>query len=137
KNLAGKVALVTGAARGIGAAIAKRLAQDGAAVAITYASSKQKADEVVRGIEAEGGRAVALHADSGDAEAVIGAINETVRGFSRLDVLVNNAGIITIAPLDQFTLGDFDRMLTVNVRGAFVAAQEAARHMGEGGRIIN
>jgi 3-oxoacyl-[acyl-carrier protein] reductase len=136
KNLAGKVALVTGGSRGIGAAIARRLAHDGAAVAITYANAQQRADEVVHAIEATGGRAVAMRADSGDVEAVRSAVTETVRTFGRLDVLVNNAGIAVVMPLEQFSLDDFDCMVAVNVRAVFVAAQEAARHMGEGGRII-
>ena len=135
-NLTGKVALVTGGSRGIGAAIAKRLARDGAAVAITYARAQQKADEVVHAIEAAGSRALAIHADSADAEAVKSAVAQTVRTLGRLDVLVNNAGIAVVMPLDQFSLDDFDRMVAVNVRGVFVAAQEASRHMGEGGRII-
>ena len=135
-KLAGKVALVTGGSRGIGAAIAQRLAQDGAAVAITFASAPEKADEVVRAIEAAGGRALAVRADSADAEALKNAVAETVRSLGRIDVLVNNAGVAVVAPLDQFSLGDFDRMVAVNVRGVFVAAQEASRHMGEGGRII-
>ena len=136
QTLAGKVALVTGGSRGIGAAIARRLAQDGAAVAITYASAQSKADEVVRAIEAAGGRALAIHADSADAEAVKSAIAATLQTLGRLDVLVNNAGIAAVAPLEQFSLDDFDRMVAVNVRSVFVAAQEASRHMGEGGRII-
>ena len=136
KKLTGKVAMVTGASRGIGAAIAKRLAQDGAAVAITYPGAQTKADEVVRAIESAGGRAVAIRADSADADAVKQAVAETVRTLGRLDVLVNNAGIAVITPLDQYDLDDFDRMMAVNVRGVFVATQEAARHMGEGGRII-
>jgi 3-oxoacyl-[acyl-carrier protein] reductase len=136
QTLEGKVALVTGGSRGIGAAIARRLAQDGAAVAITYASAKQKADEMVRAIEAAGGRALAIHADSADTEAVKSAISETLQTLGRLDVLVNNAGIVAVTPLDQFSLDDFDRMVAVNVRSVFVAAQEASRHMGEGGRII-
>jgi len=135
-TLTGKVALVTGGSRGIGAAIATRLAQDGAAVAITYASAQPKADEVVRAIEAAGGRALAIRADSADAVAMKGAVTETVRTLGRLDVLVNNAGIAAVVPLDQFSLADFDRMVAVNVRGVFVAAQEASRHMSEGGRII-
>jgi 3-oxoacyl-[acyl-carrier protein] reductase len=136
KNLTGKVALVTGGSRGIGAAIATRLAQDGAAVAITYASAQQKADEVVDAIEAAGGRALAFRADSADVAAVKGAVAETVRTLGRLDVLVTNAGIAVVAPLEAFSLDDFDRMVAVNVRGVFVAIQEASRHMGAGGRII-
>jgi 3-oxoacyl-[acyl-carrier protein] reductase len=136
QKLAGKVALVTGGSRGIGAAIAKRLARDGAAVAITYANAQQKADEVVRAIETAGGRALAIRADSADAVAVKSAVAETARTLGRLDVLVNNAGIAVVTPLDQFSLEDFDRMVAVNVRGVFVAVQEASRLMGEGGRII-
>ena len=136
KTLSGKVALITGGSRGIGAAIAKRLAADGAAVAITFTSTPQKADEVVRAIEATGGRALAIRADSADANAVKGAVAETVRTLGRLDVLVNNAGIAKIAPLDQFPLTDFDQSVAVNVRAVFVATQEASRHMTEGGRII-
>jgi 3-oxoacyl-[acyl-carrier protein] reductase len=136
KQLSGKVAMVTGGSRGIGAAIAKRLAADGAAVAITYSSSSAKADEVVKAIVSAGGKAIAIKADSVDAAAVKSAIGETVKRLGGLDVLVNNAGIAVIAPLDQFSLEDFDRMVAVNVRAVFVAAQEAARHMKEGGRII-
>jgi len=136
KTLADKVALVTGGSRGIGAAIAKRLAGDGAAVALTYANGQPKADEVVRSIQAGGGRALALRADSADPAAVQRAVAETARALGRLDVLVNNAGIAVMHPLDQFSLEDFDRMVAVNVRAVFAAAQEAARHMGKGGRII-
>jgi len=135
--LTGKVALVTGGSRGLGAAIAKRLASDGAAVAITYTSSPQKADEVVRAIESNRGRAVAIRADSADVEAVRTAVAETVKAFGGLDILVNNAGVATLAPIDEFKLAEFDRLIAVNVRGVFVAVQEAARHMKQGGRIIN
>jgi len=135
-KLAGKVALVTGGSRGIGAAIAKRLARDGASVAFTYSSNPARADEVSAAIKADGGRAHAIKADSADAAAVKNAVAETVKTFGGLDILVNNAGIASIAPLDEFKLEDFDRMLAINVRAVFVAAQEAARHMKEGGRII-
>ena len=134
--LSGKVALVTGGSRGIGAAIAKRLASDGAAVAITYTSAPQKAEEVVRGIEKAGGKALAIRADNTDAKAVKNAVNETVKKLGSLDVLVNNAGIAAFGPLEELSLDDFDRTMSVNVRAVFVAAQEAARHMKEGGRII-
>lgn len=136
KNLTGKVALVTGGSRGLGAAIAQRLAQDGAAVAITYTSSPQKADEVVLAIESAGGKALAIRAESADVEAVKNAVTETVKAFGRLDILVNNAGIAVIAPIDEFSMDDFDRLIAVNVKGVFVATKEAVHHMTEGGRII-
>jgi len=136
-TLTGKVALVTGGWRSIGAAIAKRLAADGAAVALTYSASPDKADEVVRAIEATGGKALRIRADAGDAAAVKAAVASTVQIFGRLDILVNNAGIAIIKPVDDVSLDDFDRMVAVNVKGLFVATQEAVRHMGEGGRIIN
>lgn len=134
---AGKTALITGGSRGIGAAIAHRLAAEGAAVAITYSSSSTQAEEVVQAIKASGGQALAIKADASDATAVIAAIHQTIKTFGSIDILVNNAGYLAIAPLDQFTLADFDRSVAVNIRAVFVAAQEAARHMGEGGRIIN
>lgn len=135
-GLTAKVALVTGGSRGIGAAIARRLAREGAAVALTYANSPAKAEEVVGEITTAGGKARAIRADSADAPAVQGAVQETVRTFGRLDVLVNNAGLAVIAPVGEFKLEDFDRLVAVNVRAVFVAAQEASRHMKEGGRII-
>src|SRR5262249_10510710 len=136
RKLAGKVALVTGGSRGIGAAIARRLARDGAAVAITYVNGQQKAEEVTGAIGSGGGQAVAIRADSADANAVKNAVGEAARKFGRLDVLVNNAGIAIIKPADAFSIDEFDRMVAVNIRGVFVAVQEASRHMSDGGRII-
>lgn len=136
EKLGGKVALVTGGSRGIGAAIARRLASDGAAVAITYSNAKQSAEEVVRSIESAGGRALAIQADNVDASAVKSAVNETVKSFGGLDVLVSNAGIAIFKPLDELSLDEFDRIVAVNIRAVFIAAQEAARYMKEGGRII-
>ncbi|MDH1265404.1 3-oxoacyl-ACP reductase FabG [Pseudomonas sp. GD03944] len=130
------VALIQGGSRGIGAAIALRLAREGAAVALTYVSSPDKAADVVRAIEADGGRAIAIQADSADADAVRNAVSRTVAHFGRLDILVNNAGVLAVAPLEEFSLEDFDRTVAVNVRSVFVASQEAARHMTSGGRII-
>lgn len=135
--LAGKVALITGASRGIGAAIAERLARDGASVVITYAGAPEKAGQVVRSIEASGTKALALKADASDESAVRAAIQRTISVFGALDILVNNAGIVSVAPIDQIKTADFDRMLAVNVRGLFIATQEAVRHMKDGGRIIH
>ena len=136
-HLEGKVALVTGGSRGIGAAIAERLAADGASVALTYAGSQEAAHGVVQRIEAAGGRALAIHADAGDADQVRASVAQTVERFGRVDVLVNNAGMLVVKPIDELTLAEFDRMMAVNVRGVFVASQEALRHMGDGGRIVN
>ncbi|HEY4318413.1 MAG TPA: 3-oxoacyl-ACP reductase family protein [Herbaspirillum sp.] len=135
--LAGKIAFVQGGSRGIGAAIAKRLAADGAAVALTYISSPDRAAQVVAEIEAAGGRALAIRADSADAEAIKGAVAQAVAAYGRIDILVNNAGVLALGALEDFSLEDFDRTLAVNVRSVFVATQAAARHMGEGGRVIN
>jgi 3-oxoacyl-[acyl-carrier protein] reductase len=133
KPLSGKAALVTGAARGIGAGIAERLAADGARVAVTYSSSAEKAQALIKKI---GGDAFAIEADSGDAEAVRRAVEETVRRFGRLDILVNNAGLGVPAKIGEIRMEDFDRAVAVNFRGVFVAMQEAVKHMREGGRII-
>lgn len=137
KELAGKVALVTGGSRGIGAAIAQRLAQDGAAVALTYARSADKAQAVAKQIDADGGRVLVIKADNADPSAVTEAVEQTVRDLGRIDILVNNAGIFTGGPLDETTLEQLDRTLAVDVRAVFLASQAAARHMPEGGRIIN
>jgi 3-oxoacyl-[acyl-carrier protein] reductase len=135
-NLQGKVALVTGASRGIGAAIAKRLAKEGASVAITYAASPEKAGEVVKAIETAGSKGLAIQADSGDPRAVKSAVQQVVEKFGRLDILVNNAGVAQIAPIGEFPEDGFERLINVNIRGVFYATQEAVRHMGDGGRII-
>lgn len=135
--LEGKIAVVTGASRSIGAAIAKRLALDGATVAITYNASPAKAEEVVAAISAQGGRAVALQADAGDPDAVRRAIASVAERFGRIDILVNNAGISVLGAPTEIAFEDFQRILAVNVTGVFVATQEALRHMGEGGRIVH
>ena len=137
KPLSGQVAFVQGGSRGIGAAIVKRLARDGAAVAFTYVSSASKAEELVATITAAGGKALAIRADSADAVAVQHAIRQSVTRFGRLDILVNNAGVLVWGHLEELTLDDLDRTLAVNIRSVFVACQEAAHHMGNGGRIIN
>ncbi|MCT9076556.1 SDR family NAD(P)-dependent oxidoreductase, partial [Streptomyces fulvoviolaceus] len=136
-TLNGKVALVTGGSRGIGAATALRLAQEGADVAVTYVNSKEAADDVVRAVEALGRRAIALRADSADAEEAAGAVERTASMLGgRLDVLVNNVGVGLLGPLESLSLADVDRVLAVNVRGVFLASQAAAGRMGSGGRII-
>jgi 3-oxoacyl-[acyl-carrier protein] reductase len=136
-KLANQVALVTGGSRGIGAAIAKRLAADGAAVAITYAKDDKGASAVVEAIEREGGKAVAIQAEAANAEAVKDAVEETVKTFGRLDILVNNAGTAIPKPFEETTLEEIDRMFNINVRGTLVATQAALRHMQGGGRIIS
>ncbi|GAB2448489.1 SDR family NAD(P)-dependent oxidoreductase [Streptomyces incanus] len=132
----GKVALVTGGSRGIGAATALRLAREGADVVVTYVNGKEAAEDVVRAVEALGRRAVALRADAADAEEAAGAVTGAVRALGRLDVLVNNAGVGVLGPVETLSLTDVDRVLAVNVRGAFLTSQAAASHMTDGGRII-
>ncbi|GAB2667336.1 3-oxoacyl-ACP reductase FabG [Saccharopolyspora gloriosae] len=135
--LAGKSALVTGGSRGIGAAIARRLAEHGAAVVITHSNSAEAARRVAAGISADGGRAVAVRADAGVPEQVRAAVTRAVEVFGGLDVLVNNAATVATGVLDELSLEEFDRALSINVRGPFVAIQEASKHLPDGGRIIN
>src|ERR1700682_4196227 len=135
-KLTDKVALVTGGSRGIGAAIAKRLAADGASVAITYAKDASAASAVVKAIERDGGKAIAIQADAPDVEAVKAAVEKAVATFGRLDVLVNNAGTAIPKKFEDTTLEEMDRIIDINIRGAFVATQAALKHMKDGGRII-
>ncbi|WP_324743203.1 SDR family oxidoreductase [Pseudomonas veronii] len=135
-SLLGKVALVTGGSRSIGASIAKRLAKEGATVAITYGASSVKAAAVVWEIESLGGRALAIEADAGNPNAVRAAVALVAETFGPVDILVNSAGIMHMAPIESFAFEDYQRMLAVNVTGAFVAAQEVSKMM-IGGRIIN
>src|ERR1700691_4919316 len=135
-TLTQKVALVAGGSRGIGAAIAKRLAKDGASVAITYAKDDKAASAVVKAIERDGGKAVAIQADAADAEAVKSAVEKTVATFGRLDVLVNNAGTAIPKTFEETTLAEMDRVIDINVRGILATTQAALKHMKSGGRII-
>jgi NAD(P)-dependent dehydrogenase (short-subunit alcohol dehydrogenase family) len=136
-NLKGKRALVTGGSRGIGAAIAQALAENGADVAITYQKSADRANGVVASIESLGRRGVAIQADSADPDAVKRAVNDTVQALGGLDILVNSAAVGLAGPVAQVDLADFQTLMDVNVRGPFVAAQAAIPHLREGGRIIS
>jgi 3-oxoacyl-[acyl-carrier protein] reductase len=135
-TLSGKSALITGASRGIGAAIAKRLAKDGADVAITYSSSPERAQQVCEEITKEGGKALAIKADAADQSAVRAAVRQAAEAFGKIDILVNNAGILALGSIANFPADDFERALSVNVRSVFSAIQEALKHMPDGGRII-
>jgi 3-oxoacyl-[acyl-carrier protein] reductase len=136
-NLTNKIALVTGASRGIGAAIAKRLAADGAQVAITYTKGVDAAAQVVKEIESAGGKAIAIQADATDAKAVTAAVERTVKTFGGLDILVNNAGTAIPKPFEEATLDELDRVVDINLRGVFIATQAALKHIKNGGRIIS
>src|ERR1700745_194710 len=135
-RLEGKVALVTGGSRGIGAAIAKRLAADGASVAITYSKGADAAASIVKAIEGTGGKAIAIQADAANVKAVTGAVEKTVATFGQLDVLVNNAGTAIPKTFEETTLEEMDRLIDINVRGTLVATQAALKHMKSGSRII-
>jgi len=134
--LAGKTALVTGGSRSIGAAIVRRLAQDGAAVAFTYSASADRAEALVADIASAGGKSLAIKADSANADEVKDAVSLAAQAFGGIDILVNNAGILVRGIVDDFDLSDFDRMFNVNVRAVFVAVQAVLPHMSAGGRII-
>src|SRR5438309_6602274 len=136
RKLEGKIALITGGSRGIGAAIAKRLAADGANVAITYTKGADAAASVVKEIERAGGKAIAIQADAADADAGKAAVEKTVATFGRLDVLVNNAGTAIPKTFEETTQEELDRLIDINVRGVFVATQAALKHMKSGGSII-
>ncbi|MDX3590560.1 3-oxoacyl-ACP reductase FabG [Streptomyces sp. ID03-2B] len=136
-QLAGKVALVTGGSRGIGAATALRLAEEGADVALTYVSAADKAQEVVKSIEALGRKGLAIQADSADPADVVRSVEQTAAELGRLDILVNNAGIFPYGPIEGVTLEEIDRTLAVHVRAVFLATQAAIPHLGHGGRIIS
>lgn len=136
-TLNGKVAFINGGSRGIGAATARRLAKEGATVVIGYQTSAIAAEALVAEIEARGGKALAVRADATDPVALTRAIDSVADRYGRLDVLVNSAGVLLLGPVDQYSLDDFDKTIAVNVRAVFVASKAAARHMREGGRIIN
>jgi 3-oxoacyl-[acyl-carrier protein] reductase len=135
--LSGKKALVTGASRGIGAAIALRFAADGADVAITYASSSEQADEVVQAARGRGVAAAGFRVDAADAEAMAAIVDRVAEHFGGLDILVNNAGVFAAAPVSDVTDGDYGRMLDINVRAMVLTVRAAARVLPDGGRIIN
>jgi 3-oxoacyl-[acyl-carrier protein] reductase len=136
KSFAGKVALVTGGSKGIGAGIVRRLASDGASVAFTFSRSEEKALKLVYEVESAGGKALAMKADSASAEELRAAVTKTAEIFGPLDIFVSNAGILTMGTVDTYSLEDFDRMVAINVRAAFIGIQAAAQEMKNSGRIV-
>lgn len=137
QKLEGKVAIVTGSSRGIGAAIARRLAQDGASVVINYAGSADKAQEVVSAIEQQGGKAIALQADISKITEITQLFDRAIEHFGQVDILVNNAGTALYKPIAEVTESEFDKIFSINVKGTFFACQQAAQKLASGGRIIN
>jgi 3-oxoacyl-[acyl-carrier protein] reductase len=136
-KLTGKVAIVTGASKGIGAAIARALGAQGASVVVNYASSKEGAEKVAETIRESGGKAIAVKADVSKAKEAQALIDDTLKEFGRLDVLVNNSGVYEFAPIEAITEESFDRLFNVNVRGLLLVTQAAVKHLPEGGSIIN
>jgi len=136
RRLIGKRALVTGGSRGIGAAIVRRLAAEGADVAFTYVSSPEQADATAKAARSLGSHSIEIHADSADAEALVAAVERTEEELGAIDILVHNAGIASMAPVDAFELAEFDRTVAINLRAVFVATQAAVKHMKTGGRIV-
>ena len=136
-SLAGKVAIVTGASRGIGRAIALRLSQEGASVVVNYARGADQAKDVVSAIEAAGGKALAVQADVSKTAEIRDLFDRTQETYSQIDILVNNAGVTLTKPIAEVTEAEFDNLFAINVKGTFFACQEAAKRMAEGGRIVN
>jgi len=136
-KLKGKVAIVTGASKGIGAAIAKALAAEGASVVVNYASSKAGADKVVAAITAAGGKAVAVGGDVSKAAEAQGLVDAAIKNFGRLDILVNNSGVYELAPIESVTEESFHKLFNINVLGLLLTTQAAVKHLGEGSSIIN
>ncbi len=136
RRLVGKRALVTGGSRGIGAAIVRRLAAEGADVAFTYVSNPDQADVTAKAARSLGSHAIEIHADSADAEALVAAVERTEEELGAIDILVHNAGIASMAPVEAFELAEFDRTVAINLRAVFVATQAAVKHMKTGGRIV-
>jgi 3-oxoacyl-[acyl-carrier protein] reductase len=136
KNLSNQPALVTGGSRGIGAAIAKRLAKEGANIAITYNSSPEKAEAVVNAIKVAGGNAIAIKADSRDPQAIMDAVDKTAAAFGGLHILVNNAGVAILKPVEEYTMEEFDLHTAVNIRAVFAGSKAAIKYLPRGGRII-
>ncbi|MEG4323309.1 MULTISPECIES: SDR family NAD(P)-dependent oxidoreductase [unclassified Microcoleus] len=136
-SLAGKVAIVTGASRGIGRAIALRLSQEGAAVVVNYAKGSQQAQDVVSAIALSGGTALAVQADVSNTAEICNLFDRTLETYSQVDILVNNAGVILYKPVAGVTEAEFDNLFAINVKGTFFACQEAAKRMADGGRIVN